>query len=78
MELTKEYFDSKLAGLATKADLETFATKHYIDERIDDLARMTQHGFEDIIKRLDVMDVRQEVAELKAQMREVRQELNLA
>lgn len=27
MELTQEYFDKKLAGLATKDDLKTFATK---------------------------------------------------
>lgn len=86
MELTKEYFDSKLEGLATKADLERFATKDdlatleqrlitHTDERVDELARMVQRGFEDITKRLDV---RQEVQELKSQMHEVRRELNLA
>lgn len=86
MELTKEYFDSKLSGLATKADLERFATKADIasletrliahtDERVDELARMVQRGFEDMAKRLDFGE---DIADLKEQMHEVRQELNLA
>jgi hypothetical protein len=49
-ELTKEYFDQALKGLATKADLKPLATS----EQIEELARMVSSGFEDIQNRLDV------------------------
>ncbi len=50
MELTKEHFDHVVKGLATKEDLTSLATK----EQIDELARITSTGFEDIQKRFDV------------------------
>lgn len=35
MNLTKEYFDKALKGLATKADLKKFATKDELNERFE-------------------------------------------
>jgi len=51
-ELTKEYLDKVVANLATKQDLAPLATR----EQIEELARMTKHGFDDVLERLDVRD----------------------
>jgi hypothetical protein len=71
MNLTKEHFDKALKGLASKKDLEKFATKAdldarmekqtaalmaYTDDRLESLAGMIQAGFEDLQQRLDVND----------------------
>lgn len=59
-ELTKESFETALAGLATKDDLTTaiMASEKRVIKRIDEaqeeLARMVASGFEDIQQRLDV------------------------
>jgi hypothetical protein len=51
-ELSKEYFDQALKGLATKDDLTS--SEQRVIKRIDDaqeeLARMTSAAFEDIPK----------------------------
>jgi hypothetical protein len=59
-ELTKEYFDKVVANLATRQDLAPLATR----EQIDELARMTKHGFDDVLERLDVRE-RMHVVEQK-------------
>lgn len=85
-ELTTEYLDKKLEGLATKADLNGLASKvdleqveQRLEQKIDDqteaLARIVNAGFEEVYRRLDVWD---EVQELQKQMQEVRSELKLA
>jgi hypothetical protein len=43
MELTKEYFDQVVSGLATKRDIE-------------ELAGMVQRGFAEVTERLDVRE----------------------
>jgi ornithine carbamoyltransferase len=48
MELTKEHFDQEISKLATK-------------EQIEDLARMTSRGFDDVLERLDVRERMQAV-----------------
>jgi hypothetical protein len=47
MELNKEYFDEQIKNLATKTDIR---------EAVDELARITNSGFEDIQQRLDVTE----------------------
>lgn len=71
MELTKEYLDQALSGLASKKDLDnavaSLATRvelastekriiKRIDEAQEELARMTSAGFEDMQSRLDVAE----------------------
>lgn len=55
-DLTKEYFDEVLKGLATKKDLEGLATKKILDERMDGV-----HA------RIDLLD-----RELKTEMQEIK------
>ena len=66
-ELTKEYFEQALTGLASKADLQALATNaalaaaeqrvvKRIDEAQEELARMVAAGFEDVQRRLDVTE----------------------
>jgi hypothetical protein len=47
MELTQEYFNEQIKNLATKTDIR---------EAVDELARITNSGFEDIQQRLDVTE----------------------
>jgi hypothetical protein len=60
MELTKEYFDQVVAGLARKADIEQavvpLATKKDVREGVEKLARMVSTGFDEMRDRLDVTD----------------------
>jgi hypothetical protein len=65
MELTKEYFDQVIKGLVTKEDakhlaakedLNPLATKVDVREAVEELARITNAGFDDIQKRLDVTE----------------------
>ena len=74
--LTKEYFDQQLKKLATKEGLgqQTKELKAYSDEKIGDLAVMVQRGFESLEKQLDV---RKDVEDLKRQMRQVREALQI-
>ena len=50
-ELTKEYFEQHLAD-----KLAPLATKQDIREAVEELARITNSGFEDIQQRLDVTE----------------------
>ena len=50
-EITKEYFEQNLAR--TMAPL---ATKQDIREAVEELARITNSGFEDMQQRLDVRE----------------------
>jgi len=71
-QLTKEYFDERIGNLATKQDLR---------HGIDDLARMVKNGFDsadkNFAKLTEMLQVRKDVEELKVQMLEMRQALNL-
>jgi len=61
MELTKEFFEQTVGNLATKADLKGLATKQDIREAVEELARITNSGFEDIQQRLDVTEKVQKI-----------------
>jgi hypothetical protein len=50
-ELTKEYFEQHLA-----ATIAPLATKQDIRDAVDELARITNSGFEDIGQRLDITE----------------------
>jgi hypothetical protein len=50
-ELTKEYFEQHLAE-----KLVPLATKQDIRDAVDELARITNAGFEDMQQRLDVTE----------------------
>ncbi|MBI4600275.1 hypothetical protein HY732_05150 [Candidatus Uhrbacteria bacterium] len=78
MELTKEYLDEKLSGLATKDDLKSFATKDDLKdavrplatkadlrEGIEELARMVSDGFAEAAKQRDIEWVRRELADVR-------------
>jgi hypothetical protein len=54
-ELTKEYFDQAISGLATKEGLaqQTEQLKDYARQQTEELARMVNEGFEDVHRRLD-------------------------
>jgi hypothetical protein len=60
-ELTKEYFDQVVKGLATINALHTavapLATKQDVREGVEELARMVAEGFEDVQHRLDVQQL---------------------
>ena len=66
-DLTKEYFDKTIKDL--EVDL-----KSYIKEENEELARMVNTGFEDVIKRLDF---RERVEELERKMSKMEKALNL-
>ena len=53
-ELTKEILEQALKGLATKQDLRVAVAPLATSGQIEELARMTAAGFEDIQSRLDV------------------------
>jgi hypothetical protein len=65
-QLTEERFEEilteKLAPLATK-------------EQIEDLARMTSRGFEDVLERLDV---RERVARVENSLQRIAKELHIS
>jgi hypothetical protein len=64
-QLTEERFEEilteKLAPLATK-------------EQIEELARMTKHGFDDVLERLDV---RERVARVETNLQRIAKELHI-
>jgi hypothetical protein len=51
MELTKEYFEQHLSE-----KLIPLATKQDVRDAVEELARITNSGFEDIGQRLDVTE----------------------
>ena len=77
MELTKEDFekilDQKLLKLATKDDLKV-QTK-VLSEQIEELARMTKNGFDDVLDRLDV---KERVEKLEKDMVQMKLALHLS
>lgn len=58
MELTKQHFDKQIAKLATKDDLLALRTEigGDIDNAVEELARITKAGFDDVLERLDVTE----------------------
>jgi len=77
MELTKEdlvqILDQKLLKLATKDDLKV-QTK-VLSEQIEELARMTKNGFDDVLDRLDV---KERVEKLEKDMVQMKLALHLS
>ncbi|MDP2896377.1 MAG: hypothetical protein Q8Q12_07435 [bacterium] len=69
-QLTKEYFDQRLDQQTAK-----------LTEQNEALARMVKTGFDSVDKNFarlaDTLQVREEVNQLKVQMQEIRQALNL-
>jgi len=62
MELTKEHFDQVVKTLATK-------------DQIEELARMTKNGFDDVLNRLDV---RERMLKLETEMVKIKSALHLS
>ena len=81
MELTKEDFekilDQKLVKLVTEEILEQKLDKQtaVLSGQIEELARMTNHGFDDVLERLDV---KERMQKLEKQMVEMRTALHLS
>lgn len=89
MQITKEYLDKVLKNLATKNDLKKLATKNeldrliasqtrrlieIIDDRVEGLARIINHGFEDIKIELDTRD---RVGELEKDVKRIKDALQV-
>lgn len=89
MNLTKEYFDKALKGLATKDDLKKFATNDDLDERFEKqtrilmaytdgqvgkLAAMVADGFEEV---KELLDVRERMTQLEKDMRKIKEALQV-
>ena len=62
-QLTQEYFDQVVSGLARKDDLKGLATKQDVQDGVEHLARMTSAGFASVEERFNELDVK---AQLKA------------
>lgn len=86
MELTKEYLDQVVSGLATKKDLQAalapLATKKDVREAVDDLARIIADTvatpFTERFTHLEgLLAVKEDVQTLKRQMAEIRSALHL-
>ncbi len=87
MELTKEYLDEVVSGLATRADLQAaispLATKVDVREAVDDLARIIAETiaapFTERFNHLEeLLAVKEDVQVLKRQMAEIRSALHLS
>ena len=67
MELTREYLDQALKGLATKADIQQavapLATKQDVREGVEELARLTSAGFLRTEERFNELETRLDVTE---------------
>lgn len=87
MQLTREQFQKALKTLATKKDLEVLTTKGYLRKAIEplatkkdvrnvveELARITNSGFEDVLGRLDV---RERVAIMKKKFHKIEEALHI-
>jgi hypothetical protein len=82
MELTKEYFDQTIKGLATKDDLKPLATKQDVREGVEELARIIANTVanpmeERFAKPESQMDVRIAVQNLQLDMHRIKAALNL-
>lgn len=89
MNLTKEYFDKALKGLASKDDLKALVTKADLDDRfehqtrllmaysdnqVEKLAQMVAAGFEEI---KGMLDVRERMAKLETEVRKLKETLHV-
>lgn len=81
-ELTKEYFDKQISGLRSDMDKRFDAVdkrfelvERKMDDKFDEVARMTANGFADLQKRLDVND---RVQVLEKQMKKIASALNVS
>jgi hypothetical protein len=76
MEITKEYLDKQFGTLT--ADIATLkegvATKQDVRDAVDELARITNAGFEAIYQRLDV---REQVEKHEHDIQELKKALDL-
>jgi hypothetical protein len=82
MELTQEYFDEKLKGLATKDDLKPLASKQDINAAVDELARIiaetVANPMEQRFAKLEArLDVAERVKLLESDMNRIKQALHL-
>ena len=81
MELTQQHFDQVVKTLSTKDDLKNaISTSEQkiiarIDEAQEELARITNTGFDDVLERLDV---KERMQKLEKQMTELRTALHLS
>jgi hypothetical protein len=66
MEITKKYLDEQFSKLAMKQDVR---------DAIDELARITNVGFDEVYRRLDV---REQVEKHEHDIQELKRALNLA
>lgn len=94
MELTQEYFDTQLKGLATKDDIKNMATKddlasqtrelkEFAEDQTDVLARIIATTIAEPMERHfqsvgKELDVYAEVKELKADMKKIKEALHLS
>lgn len=76
-EISKEYLDQKLGTLVTKQDLEaqTKQLKAYTDEQTEKLAAMVADGFEEV---KELLDVRERVKHLEADMHKIKEALRIS
>jgi hypothetical protein len=76
MNLTKEYLDKALKGLATKDDLEkqTRILTAHNEDQIENLAAMVADGFEEV---KELLDVRERMKQLEKDMRKIKEALNV-
>ena len=78
MELTQQHFDQVVKTLVTKEDIKKLATHQQIinlGDQIDELARMTKGGFDDVLERLDV---RERVEKLEKDFKEMKIALHIS
>ena len=78
MDLTKEYFDRQLK---TQLETQTKELKTFSREQTEELARITNAGFEDVGKKLDEiverLDVREQVKALEEKFDKLEKALNI-
>ena len=73
MELTQQHFDEQIKKLATKDDLK--GQTKILSEQIEELARMTKDGFDDVLERLNY---KERVQKLEKEMKELKTALHLS
>jgi nuclear transport factor 2 (NTF2) superfamily protein len=80
MQLTKEYLDKALEGLATRDDLDERFEKQtrilmaYTDDQVGKLAAMVADGFEEV---KELLDVRERMTQLEKDMRNIKEALHV-
>jgi hypothetical protein len=78
-DLTREHFDQEMGKVSAR--FAPLATRQDVRDGVEELARMVKAGFDSTDKNFarlsDTLQVRQDVDQLKTQMIEIRQALNL-